>query len=114
MFFIGLGWFSKDGEQVSSHGGDRDLESHSETVVKGLRADDAVLAGIHHKTSKTRVSRILLVEGGEEIRFVHSDNARDVGLAFETLDFCEHLLLVLSYCLVNDTFEDLDIALSAS
>jgi hypothetical protein len=80
------------------------LEGHSETVVEGLRADDAVLAGVHNEASKTGVSGILRVERGQEIRFVHSDNARNVGFAFKTLDLCEHLLLVLSNGLVNDTF----------
>jgi len=66
------------GEKRSSHGRNRSLESHSETVVELLRANDTVLAGVHHESTKARVGWVLLVELWQEMLVIDGNNAGNV------------------------------------
>lgn len=82
-------------EERSSHRRDALLESHREAVVELLRADDAVLARVHHKAAQARVGRVRWVELRQEILVVHSDNAGDVIFTFEGFNLAQHGALVL-------------------
>lgn len=90
------------------------MESHREAIIKGLRAHDAILASIHDESTQARVSWVLCIELGEEVLVVDCHDARNVIFALESLDLAKHGRLVLLNCLIDNTRQDIDIALSAT
>jgi hypothetical protein len=109
-----VSFLGQRGESASSYSRDRHLESHSEAIIKLLRANNAISAGVHHEATQAGVSWVLRVELWQEVRVVDGDNAGDVILAFQSCDLTEHGLLVLLHGLVDYTGQNIHVTLSAT
>ena len=90
------------------------MEGHCETIVESLRANNAILSGVHDEAAQARVRWVRWSELGKEPLIVDSNYAGNVFFTLERGDLREHGGLVLLNRLVNDTSQNVHIALSAA
>ena len=90
------------------------MEGHCETIVESLRANNAILFGVHNEATQARVSWVLCIELGKELLVVDSHSARDIIFTLKSGNLANHRGFVLLNSLVNDTRQNVHIALSAT
>ena len=97
-----------------SDGRDGSLEAQVDSVIKGLRAHDSSLLSEHFKASNASIQLVVL--NALQVFAVDDDLARNVirALALKSRNLCDEHVLVCSYGLSLNGFENGLVALSAA
>ncbi len=107
-----FGHLSEGREQVDANCGNTLLVNKGHTIVQGLTANDAILLAVNDKATEARRLLILFVPLRQEVIGVDVYDAGNIFFALKSLDFCEHFLLVLFDCRLDDALDDCLVALA--